>query len=57
MKPIRYTDRERYPHGYTPASATDIRETFRRVRQEQVAQVEEGEFAEWVREAAELEKQ
>ena len=28
----RYTDSWRYPHGYTPAEATDIRRTFARAR-------------------------
>ena len=28
----RYTDSWRYPHGYTPASATDIRRTFERIQ-------------------------
>jgi hypothetical protein len=31
MKP-RYTDRHKYPHGYTRASETDIRKTFARAR-------------------------
>jgi hypothetical protein len=28
----RYTDLLRYPHGYTPAVANDIRRTFERAR-------------------------
>lgn len=35
MKTPRYTDAEKYPHGYTPHAATDIRRTFARVRAEQ----------------------
>ena len=34
MKP-KFTDLTRYPNGYTPASKTDIRKTFARVRAEQ----------------------
>ena len=43
MKPPRYTDAHRYPHGYRPAAATDIRETFSRIeRERQRASVVEG---------------
>lgn len=35
MKPPKFTDRHRYPHGYKPANQTDIRETFLRVQEEQ----------------------
>jgi hypothetical protein len=34
MKPPRFTDNHRFPHGYTPAAATDITKTFARARQE-----------------------
>ena len=43
MKPPRYTDAHRYQHGYRPAAATDIRETFARIeRQQQRAAVVDG---------------
>ena len=32
-KTPKYVD-GRYPHGYTPAASTDIRKTFRRVREQ-----------------------
>lgn len=32
MSKPRFTDQFRYPFGYTPAAATDIRRTFARVR-------------------------
>lgn len=51
MKQPRYTDSARYPHGYTPSDKTDIRETFRRATEPQ------GEFAEWVEAARELDEQ
>ena len=31
----RFTDLRRYPHGYTPASETDVGKTFRRIRDQQ----------------------
>ena len=34
MKPPRFTDNHRFPHGYTPAAAIDITKTFARARQE-----------------------
>lgn len=42
MKAPRYTDAHRYPHGYKPAAATNIRETFARIerQQQRVATVE-----------------
>ena len=33
VKPPRFTD-GRYPHGYTPSSATDIRRTFARIKRQ-----------------------
>ncbi|MFE8033818.1 hypothetical protein [Thiohalocapsa marina] len=43
MKQPRFTDTHRYPHGYRPAAATDIRKTFARIeRQQQRAAVVEG---------------
>lgn len=43
MKTPRFTDAERYPHGYRTAAQTDIRETFARFeRQLQRASVVEG---------------
>jgi hypothetical protein len=32
VKPIKYTDSHKYPHGYTRANDTDIRKTFDRAR-------------------------
>ena len=32
LREPRYTDTHRYPRGYTPGLATDIRTTFERVR-------------------------
>ena len=32
MKPIKYTDSLRYPHGYKRAAETDITRTFARAR-------------------------
>lgn len=29
---VKFTDLDRYPNGYTPASATDIKKTFARER-------------------------
>lgn len=43
MKPVRFTDLDRYPHGYRSAAQTDIRETFARIeRQQQRAAAVEG---------------
>ena len=39
MKQPKYTDL-RYPNGYTPAAATDLEKTFRRIRAEQKAAAE-----------------
>lgn len=33
MKTPRFTD-GRYPHGYTPSTATDIRRTFARIKRQ-----------------------
>jgi len=35
MKTPRYTDMDRYRHGYRTAAATEIARTFERVRREQ----------------------
>ncbi len=40
MKTPRYTD-NRYPHGYRKSTNTDVRATFRRVREEQKRIAEE----------------
>lgn len=43
MKPVRFTDGERYRTPYVPAAATDIRRTFERIEREmQRAAVVEG---------------
>lgn len=41
MKPPRYTDQHRYPHGYKKAAETNVELTFKRVRQEQAKNAEE----------------
>ena len=38
MKPPRYSDLHKYPHGYASSAATDIRRTFARVRAQQKAE-------------------
>jgi hypothetical protein len=35
MKKPRFTDSEKYPHGYRDSKSTDIQITFARVRAEQ----------------------
>ena len=40
MKP-KFTDTARYPNGYTPASKTDIRKTFARIKANQAKNAEE----------------
>lgn len=37
MNAPRFTDAARYPHGYVPAAATNIRATFARVIAQQKA--------------------
>ncbi len=32
MRPIRFTDAHRYPVPYVPANATNVAETFERIR-------------------------
>lgn len=58
MKPPRFTDSDRYPHGYTPAVATDIRRTFARASCRQLSPQEierRQEWDEWVEAAQEAE--
>jgi|CXWL01.1.fsa_nt_gi hypothetical protein len=40
MKP-KFTDAARYPNGYTPASKTDIKKTFARIREQHKRNQEE----------------
>jgi len=40
VKP-RYTDAQKYPHGYKPACETDIGRTFERIRRQQKANADE----------------
>ena len=44
MKTPRYTDTNRYPHGYRKSTNTDVEATFRRVKQEQAKNVAEREL-------------
>ena len=34
MKPPKFTDSSRYPHGYRKSTETDIRRTFERARRQ-----------------------
>jgi len=38
MKPVKFTDLHRYPHGWTKAAETDIKKTFEKVRADLEAQ-------------------
>lgn len=40
MKPPRYTDAHKYPTGYRKAASSDVRATFRRVRERLKAEAE-----------------
>lgn len=37
MRTPKWTDSDRYPRGYTPSGSTNLRATFRRVREERKA--------------------
>lgn len=41
MRSPKYTDTARYKHGYRKSTNTDIRATFRRVKQEQAENIAE----------------
>lgn len=41
MKTVRYTDSHKYPNGYRKAAATDVRATFRRIRERLKAEAEQ----------------
>lgn len=39
MKPVRFTDTERFRVPYVPAAATNIRATFERIERERIQKV------------------
>ena len=41
MKSPRYTDAHKYPTGYRKAASTDVRATFRRIRERLKAEAEQ----------------
>ena len=56
VKTPNFTDKKRYPRGYTTAAATNIEETFKRerIRLERQRYMDNSEFSELVRTARAL---